>query len=146
MKKINLHFDVDHIIKIPFNANDKKLRLNEAVVYTINEFLKNRPSVGSTFGDKFDQKNNIDRMFMFIDNESNYDIVMSLNDKEMERSRIVEKVYNADEQKSTKKGLIVDKEDDSSFTAFDKTTKDKTMSEKSGVIKDSYIIKLSNYE
>jgi hypothetical protein len=125
MEKVIKHFDIDFVIKIPFKPNDKKLRLNEAVVYTVQEFLKNKPLDFN----KFDQENNIDKMFLFGEHETQFDIIMSLNH---EKSNIAEVVY--------------DERHDDSYTAFDKTTKDKTISEKSGVMKDSILVKLGAFE
>jgi hypothetical protein len=131
MEKILKHFEIDHILKIPFNPDDKKLRLNEAVVYTVQEFLKTKQT---NIVNKFEQENNIDRIIFFVENETQFDIVMSLSEKE--KNNIGEMVY--DENRRA--------EYDDSYTAFDKTTKDKTFSDKSGVMKDSLLVKLSLFE
>jgi hypothetical protein len=133
MEKIIKHFEIDYVLKIHFNQSDKKLRLSEAVVNTVQEFLKTKPNC---VVNKFEQENNIDRMFIFCENETQFDIVMSLTEKE--KSNIGEMVYD---EKSIRKVV-----DDDSYTVFDKTTKDKTFSDKSGVIKDSLLIKLNSFE
>jgi hypothetical protein len=138
MEKIIKNFEVDAVIKIPFDPNDKKLKLNEAVLYSVQEFLKNK---GNSQKNKFEQENNIEKMYIFLDNETQWDIVMSLNEKEIEKekSNIIEMVY--EDNKSNRRIF-----NDDSYTAFDKTTKDKTLSDKSSFMRDSIYVKLNSYE
>lgn len=146
MKRIAKYIEVDHIIKIPYNSNDTKIRLPEAIVLSENEFIKIAPRSN---GNKFENDNNLEEVIQLFENNSDYKILTfpdsksnrSEDDKKNEKfdnDKIEVKSSNViklDTQfKRNNKRLDIIRDNDS---LADKKTKDNTISDKSSIMKRS---------
>jgi hypothetical protein len=133
MKKILDYFEIDRIIKIPFNQNEKNLRLSEAVILNKMEFRNFRP-----VENKFEMRNNIDSIFMYLNDEAHFNMILSLSDNKIEHNLDDDKVNT---MKDSKRRVL----DSESVNESDKITKDKTLSDKSTINK-SMTIRLDSQE
>ena len=134
LKKLLKFFEIDIIIKIPFNLNETYLRLNEALIISEKEFIVSNPSTN-----KFQENNNLESMYLFFNTDSKYTIKISLPNK-IENEDEDEKIISATVIKSSKRPV-----NDESNLDSDKNTKDKTISDKSSLGK-TMTMKLNSQE